>query len=167
MSLLSENVSQVAEAQEVQTKGLTIVAPPVSTHFPLLSGVYQQVVGYVAPRNDQYSYVLDLKTGAPLKLPENMLPTVIMFTAVQNLSYSNFIAWYVDSDIDPDNANKQLCDNLSDNRINAGRYQYQAENTYNPVSGLATNGYRWIVFENDDYPDPVLTGVVKVVQAYH
>lgn len=166
MSLLSENVSLVAQAQDVQSAGLTIVAPSVSTHFTFMSGTAKEVVGYVAPRNDQYTYVLDVNTGKPLELPNEYLPILGLYTAVQNVpDMTSLYVNLIDSPTDPDNGNTIYVTSLDENRVNGGYYEYFSENVFNPPSGLDTAGYRWIVIEKNS-PDPILSGIIKVVISY-
>lgn len=168
MSLLSEDKSFVGQAQQIKVTCDTLVDTSLTTHFPIASGLYRQVVGYAAPRSDRYTYVLDVETGQPLEFPEGFLPTLILFTAVQPLAPNGIEiqAWYVDSPTDPENANQILCDNLWVSRINSGRWADQAQTSFQPVAGVNTNGYRWLVLENTDLPDVLTAGVVKVVQAY-
>ena len=168
MSLLSEDKSLVAQALQVTVACDTTVDTSITTFLPISSGLYRQVVGYAYPRNERYTYVLNVETGEPLEFPEGFLPTLILFTAVQQLAPNGIEiqAWYVDSPTDPDNGNKVLCDNLWVSRINAGRWANQAQTSFQPVAGVNTNGYRWLVLENTDLPDVLTAGVVKVVQAY-
>ena len=167
MSLLSEDVALIAQAQQVTIGGLTIVAPPVSEHFSLLSGAFKQKVGYAAPRSAEYTYVLDIHTGEPLELPQGHLPTLILFTPVQTfLSGAEFTSYLVDSPTDPVTANKAFIETLYEDDINYSYYDYFAENVWDVPSGDQTAGYNWVVFRNSNYPTPVTAGVVKVAIAY-
>jgi len=167
MSLLSESVSQVAQSQNLVSSGLTFVAPPVTTHFSLLGGSYKQVVGFVMPRGEEYSYVLDLFTGQPLELPEGYMPTVTCVSAIQEVpDESNLNVLLVNSVTDPANADSLIAGNWYGIEINARAYYYNSENTVARVTGLAFQGYNWIVLKNLDYPTPILSGIIKVVIQY-
>lgn len=166
MSLLSEDVSNVAQSEQVQINGLTIVAPSPSEHFSLLTGFFKQKVGYVVPRDSEYSFVLDITTGEPLQLPEGNLPTMVLYTPIQKVPSDTQLYAYLVDDLNLDNANFILNDYMFADRINYSYCNYFAEYTYDPVSGVDTAGYNWMVFYNDNYPNPVTAGAIKVVIAY-
>ena len=163
MSLLSENTAVVGQANYVDVSALTLITPPISTHFSLLAGTYKQAVGYVAPRTEEWNYVLDLNTNEPLKLPDGYLPISVAIAAVQNLPDDISYEWYyVDSPTDPANAN--IFTGASWNGSDINSKTYYEDNTQGV--GLNFQGYNWIVFKNEDYPTPVPYGVMKVVIEY-
>lgn len=169
MSLLSEEVSLVGQAQELVSKELTIVYPPVTTHLSLLSGIFKQAVGYMYPRpqDGYWTYVVDVNTGKPLQLPQGHLPLFINCTPIQNLAGGEDNDWYlyfVDSPTDPGFYGAYSIDSWSSNDINNKTCD---DVTGSSLTGETYLGYNYIAFYNDYYPDLTFTtGCVKVVVEY-
>lgn len=164
MSLLSEDVSQVAESQELLSKKLAIVFPQVTQHLPLISGVFRQAVGYCSPRDQEYTYVIDPLTGQPLKLPEGSIPISVYTTPMQFLpNDSYFYMYFVDTPTINNNTNTYYIDSW-DGYIYNNRTR--EETAGGKVSGSDFQGYNWITMYNDYFPDPNPTGVIKFVIEY-
>ncbi len=159
MSLVSEDVSTVAQGI-IEVSNTALITPQAATHFSLMTGMYSQIVGYVVPRTDEWNYVLDVNTGEPLKMPNGYLPISVAISSVQDLPPNISYEWYYcDSPVDPANANKFTGASWNGEDINSKTYY---EDNSKGV-GLTFLGHNWIVFKNEDYPDPVAYGVIKFV----
>lgn len=162
MSLISEDVTVVGQGL-IDVTCLTYLTPPITAHMSLLTGMYKQAVGYVAPRTEEWNYVLDVNTNEPLRLPNGYLPISVAIRSVQNLPDDSSFQWYyVDAPTDPANANYFGGTSWSGLEINNKTYY---EDNAQGV-GLNFDGYNWIVFQNDNFPTTVSTGVMKVVVEY-
>lgn len=167
MSLLSENVATVAQANTVVSQNLTLITPPITVHMPLLNSVYKQVVGYVAPRGEEYTYVMDVATGKPLELPDVFVPMGISLSAVQalpvNIDDPLFYLYFVNSTT-IDGSLALLAGNVPAHDINSKAFVAPVEEL-----GLGIDygeGYKWLAFQNNNYPTPLPSGVVKVIVQY-
>lgn len=163
MSLLSENVATVGKAEYVDVSSLTLLTPSIATHFPILSGRYKQLVGYVLPRTEEWNYVLDVNTNEPLQLPNGYLPVAVAISAVQKLPDDISYEWYyIDTPVDPVNGDYFGGSSWNGSDINSNTYYEEDQQ----VKGLTFEGHNWIVFKNEDYPTPVPYGMMKFVIEY-
>lgn len=161
MSLLSEDKSTVAQGNLV-VKCQALVTPSVTQHFSLLSGSFKQLVGYLTPREKEYTYVVDT-TGAPIELPQGYAPIGIIITPIQNVpDDADFNWWFMDS-TDPNTASTQLGANILGTDMNGNAF---SEGLSGYARGVDYLGYQWIAFQNNNYPSVLTAGVMKVIVQY-
>lgn len=164
MSLLTEEVAQISESQDLIAVREAYVYP--NDHFSLLSGVFKQAIGYCFPRgNDLWYYFIDSKTGTPMKLPDGAVILRAYFTGIQSLPPDSYFYWYIlDSPVDPDNSNYYEVD---------GWYGYNYNNKIaekvsgGKGSGLDYPNYNYVALYNDYAGGSnISSGGVKVVVEY-
>jgi hypothetical protein len=161
MSLLSDSTAQVIDASNVSSLGSTYLSPQVTTHFSLMSGVFKQIIGYVIPRDQEYTYVIDSETGLPLQMPQGYVPIAIYTAPLQSLNPSDYFYFYFLESLENQN-----------NYYDIGDWSGEDLNTftYNEVdqdaSGLEYQGLNYIGVYNNNYPTPITTGILKVIVEY-
>lgn len=162
MSLLSDQVVQVLQSPNVVGDATTRLTVPISEHFTLMSGVYKQIVGYLAPRNAEYTYVLDINTGEPLQLPQGYLWISFNTKAVELFDSSVSLDFYFTDSTDLGTFNTISIDGYNASELNTFTYDEQDQEGF----GNDNTGYNWIVAYNNNYPDIITGGVLKVIVEY-
>ena len=162
MSLLSEDKAQVIEATNLNILGQTRLPYKVTTQFSLLSGVYKQAVGYVTPRNEEYTYVLDLITNAPLKLPQGFLPVAAYTVPLQLFNNSSDVyLYFTDTVTNPVNT-QDIGGGWIGEDLNTFTYNEIDEQ----ANALTYEGYNYVVMYNNNFPTPITSGISKVIIEY-
>lgn len=170
MSLLSEEVSNVGQCTDLVVNQQAIVYPPVADHLAFMSGTFKQAIGYVFPRAKQWTYVIDVKTGKPLQLPEGHIPLYGYFTPMQDLPFGSQVDWYWELTASPefpenDYYDVEYWDSAEYNGKTVDDVLCQIGNS--PYCGLSLKGYNWVTMYNDYWYDYIPdTGCLKFVMEY-
>lgn len=165
MSLLSNNVATVNSSTFTVATESLVLPQEAAKALTLENGAYKQAVGYVAVRDQKWTYILDIKTGEPLQLPQGYVPTGFYFKAVQDVPLSARLEFLtIDSTVDPDNADYvQIIFFVGTAELNPGVYRRADSNT----SGEDYENRNYLVVYYDDYAtDPLTSGVVQVAVTY-
>ena len=165
MSLLTDDKAQVVEAQIFVMQGGSTFTTNTNTATTESSLALKTVVGYVTPRDQEYTFVLDLQTKQPLQLPEGFLPITLFTVPLQQYETNNavqVVPSFVNSSTNP--TNSLGISYWSGEELN-GVY------TYDEINDIQNNafyyqGHNWLAFYNNYYPTPITTGISKVVLQY-
>ena len=113
--------------------------------------------------SEEWAYVLNIENDEPLQLPSGYIPIGVAMTPIQYLPDAASLSWYyVDAPVDAGNANQLSGTSWNGSDINQKTYYEEDQQ----MTGLDYLGYNWIAFQNDDFPDPIDSGVIKVVIEY-
>lgn len=164
MSLLSENTGTVNASEYVVSPSSLL--PAQATRFLTLENApgFQQQVGYVAVRSDEYTPVLNVTTGEPLQLPQGYVPTGFFMKAIQDVSSDARLRFLAVNSLEDPSApgSVEILFVVGTHELNPGIFQRAPANT----SGEDYDALNYLVVQNDSYPTPVTTGVVQVAVTY-
>lgn len=163
MSLLSEKVATVTSSLNVVPTQSLVLPLEAVPFLNLSNGAFQQAVGFVEVRNQEWTPVLDITSGEPLQLPQGYVPSGFYVRAIENVpNNSNLQLLTIDSIVDPLTATSVPVFNINPYELNAGLYYRVALNT----SGADYNGRNYLIFKNLLYPVSVATGTLLVIVTY-
>lgn len=163
MSLLSEQVATVTSSSNFLALQSLVLPLEAVSFLSLSNGAFQQAVGFVEVRNQEWTPVLDITTGEPLQLPQGYVPSGFYVRAYENVpNNANLQLLTIDSIVDPPTAISVPVFNINPYELNAGLYYRVALNT----SGVDYNGRNYLIFKNLLYPTPVTTGALQVIVTY-
>lgn len=163
MSLLSEQVATVTSSPNVIVTDSLVLPLEATTFLNLSNGAFQQAVGFVEVRDQEWTPVLDITSGEPLELPQGYVPSGFYARALEYVpNDANLQLLTIDSIVDPPTATSVAVFNVNPYELNAGLYYRVALNT----SGVDYNGRNYLIFKNLLYPAPVATGALQVIVTY-
>ena len=160
MSLLSETVSNVAQGNlDLNT---LYVTPQVTDSFTLLNGTFKQAVGFAVPRDQEYTFVIDVNTGLPLELPSGYVPIAFTMKSIEPVPPLASLSLYLTKSLTNPGMDVKGVFDWTGHNINAGTYN----ETDSKATGLDFAGYQYVTIYSNDFPAPVVTGTIQVVVEY-
>lgn len=177
MSLISKQVAVVGQSSHLEVSKQSFVAPAVINQLGYLTGRFKQIVGYVSFKNSgKWTYALDLTTGKPLEMPPNTLPVIVYTSPLDSITPENdnnrFYYGFANTLDIQDPANEFLNSDWwtsynFNNSTAESALQYMSIPGKNKFCAASFKGFKYVVFENRDFPTYLPTsGVMKIIIEY-
>jgi hypothetical protein len=161
MSLLSYDRAQVIDAQNLVSNGFSLLSAQATTGLTLQSGLFKQAVGYMVPRNEELTFVLDINTNEPLRLPQGYVPLQLYTVPLQQYTNSPLLCFQVVND-NNNTFDFGTCSGWDKTQLNT----WTLDEIDDAATGLTYLGFNRIAIKNLNYPTPVSNGISKVVLEY-